>query len=228
LQHGGLPELFHLLSEETKTHYTRSLKDTILYKDIVQRYKIKDAVLLEDIFRFLCDNIGNLTSIMNIVNYLKNKRTTTNYETVSNYISYLKQTYLIHEVERYDIKGKELLSGTRKYYLNDLAFRKYMIPSFGFGLSGNLENAVYLHFKSLGYNVYAGAMRNREIDFVIEKNNEKKYIQVCYSLSDEDVIKREFGNLSFIHDNYEKMVITLDEVSFGEKDGIRHTCAWEL
>lgn len=228
LKTGGLPELYKLEEEETKIHYLSSLRDTIILKDIVERYKIKNAYLLEKIFKFTTDNIGGLFSINKIVHYLNSQKIKTNFETVANYINYLQQTFLIYETECFDVKGKTILSGSKKYYLNDLSFRNYLSSSFDYSLGGHLENVVYLHYHSLGYKIYVGKIGKSEIDFIIEKGKEKKYIQVAYSLSDKKVIEREFGNLEKINDAYEKTVISLDDVSLGNKNGIKHLRAWEM
>jgi len=228
LKSGGLPELFHLPEEEIKAHYVSSLKDTVMLKDIVQRYNIKDSQLLEDVFKFISGNIGNLFSINSLVNYLKSNGVKTNHETISNYIIYLTQSFLIHCAERYDIKGKEIFSGSKKYYLNDLSFKNYLSSGFNFGIGKHLENIIYLHYRSLGYIVYVGSIQGEEVDFVIEKGDEKKYVQVTYSLSDRKVANREFRALEKINDSFEKIVISLDEISLGNKNGIRHFCAWDL
>lgn len=225
---GGLPEFLNLPDEETKTHYVSSLKDTIMLKDIVARYGIKDVILLENIFKFIADNIGNLSSVNAIVNYLKSQKIKTNYETISNYVGYLTESFLVHYAERYDIKGKEIFSIGKKYYLNDLAFKNYLSSSFNYGLGKQLENIVYVHYKRLGYSVYVGSILGEEVDFVLEKENEKKYIQVAYSLSNEKTANREFRSLEKIRDSFEKTVISLDDAPLGNKDGIRHICAWEL
>jgi len=228
LKTGGLPELYKLEEEETRIHYLSSLRDTIILKDIVERYKIKNVYLLEKIFKFITDSIGSLFSINKIVHYLNSQRIKTNFETVSNYVNYLQQTFLIHEAECFDVKGKIILSGNRKYYLNDLSFRNYLSSSFDYGLGGHLENIIYLHYRSLGYKIYVGRIGKAEIDFIIEKEKEKKYIQVAYSLSSKKVIEREFGNLEKMRDAYEKIVISLDDVSLGSKNGIKHLRAWEI
>lgn len=228
LQTGGLPELFHLPDEETKRHYLTSLKDTILFKDIVQRYQIKDAVLLEHIFLYLLDNVGHLFSLNKVVNFILSNRQKTNHETVANYVHYLEQSYLIHEASRFDVRGKTILSGSKKYYVNDLSFRNYLSSSFEKGLSTHLENGIYLYYRRRGYHIFVGSLRGQEIDFVVEKDKEKKYIQVAYSLNDPKVLKREFYPLEAIRDNYEKLVVSLDEISLGSKEGIRHVLAWEL
>ncbi|MEA1962885.1 MAG: ATP-binding protein [Patescibacteria group bacterium] len=228
LKTGGLPELYKLKEEETKIHYLSSLRDAIILKDIVARYKIKDVYLLEKIFKFMTDNIGCLFSINKIAHYLNSQKIKTNFETVSNYINYLQQAFLIYEAECFDMKGKTILSGSKKYYLNDLSFRNYLSSSFDYGLGRHLENIVYLHYRSLGYKIYVGRIGKAEIDFIIEKEKEKKYIQVAYSLSNKKVIEREFGNLEKIRDAYEKTVISMDDVSLGNKNGIKHLQAWEM
>jgi len=228
LKKGGLPELLNFTNTETARHYVSSLKDTIVLRDIVQRYKIKDTYLLESLFRFLIDNIGNLCSVNSIVNYLKAQKINTNYDTIAGYINYLKQTYIIHEVERYDIKGKNVLSGVKKYYLNDLAFKNYLSSGFDIGMSQHLENAIYMYFRSEGYTIHVGTIKNLEIDFVLQKENDIKYIQVTRQLTSNEIIEREFGNMEKILNNYEKMVVSMDEFSIGTRKGIKHYCAWEL
>lgn len=228
LKTGGLPELFNLPSEEMKTHYLSALKDTILLKDVIQRHEIKDARLLEDLFKFLADNIGNLFSVSSIVRFLESQKIKTNHETIGNYLGYILESYVFHEVERFDIKGKNILSSNKKYYLNDLSFRNYLSSSFDFGLGKHLENAVYIYFRALGYKIFVGSIGKKEIDFIVEKGQEKKYIQTAYSLGDKKVALREFGNLEEIRDAHEKIVISLDDVSLGIKNGIKHICAWEL
>ena len=228
LKTGGLPELLHLEEEEMRFHYTSSLRDTIILRDIVQRYRIKDAWLIESLFKFLSLNAGNLFSVNNVVNYFKSHKLKTNHETVLSYLGYLKQSFLIHEVERYNIKAKEILSGAKKFYLNDLSFRNYSTLKFEFGLAQNLENYIYLFFRSKGYNIFVGNLKDKEIDFVVENDKEKKYIQVTWSLNDAAVIEREFGNLELIADHFSKVVISMDDVSFGTRNGIIHQLAWEL
>lgn len=228
LQTGGLPELFHLTDDETKRYYVSAIKDTVLLRDIIKRYNIKDAGLLEDIFRFLINNASNLISINNIVNYYKSKGKKTNYETVSNYICYIEHTFLIHKVERYTIKGKELLSGSYKYYANDTAYKNYLYAGVEYDIGYLLENIVFLHLIQAGFEVYTGAMRNKEIDFVAIKNDVKLYFQVAYLLTDENTVEREYGVFRSVNDNYEKYVITLDDVELPIRNGIYHVQAWKL
>ncbi len=122
-----------MVNEETKRNYTSAIKDTVLLRDIIQRHSIKDPKLLEDIFIYLVNNASNLVSIANIVNSMKSNGRKTTYDTVSNYIGYIEDTFLIHRAERYDIRGKETISGNCKYYINDLSFKNYLYPRFGYG-----------------------------------------------------------------------------------------------
>ncbi|PIS22675.1 AAA family ATPase [candidate division WWE3 bacterium CG08_land_8_20_14_0_20_41_10] len=228
LQTGGLPELFKLQDREVQVNYVSSLTDTILLNDIVKKFSVRDPALLGSLFKFVSDNIGNLSSPNTIVGFLKSAKVNTNYETVSNYLTYLSQALLIHEVDRFDIKGKALLTGAKKYYLNDLSFKNYLFSSFDVGLSKHLENAIYIYYRQQGYKVYVGTVGNLEVDFILEKSSDKKYVQVCYNLTDDKVISREFTPLESIKDNYEKIVVGLDDTSYGNKNGIKHLLAWEL
>lgn len=228
LQTGGLPELTNLHHVEARQHYIESLLNTILYKDIVKRYAIKDAYLLERIFKYVVVNTGQLVSINNIVNFLKSHKILVKYDTVAAYLGYLEDAFLLHRAERMEIKTKEILAGTRKYYLNDPAYKTFLTASFDVGYGQLLENTIYLHYKAEGNSVYVGAMRNAEIDFCLLKGGDYKYVQVAYLLSDKKIIEREFGNFRGIRDNYEKMVISLDESNHGNKNGIKHYSAWDL
>jgi len=228
LQTGGLPELYHLDEEEIRRHYIESLKNTIILRDIAGRRIIKDLNLLEDIFRFLSVNIGNLTSFSSLIDYFKNRQRKTNYETVSAYAGFLTVSFIIHLAERYKLRGKQVLGGEYKYYLNDLSFKNFLFGFFPSDMGYNLENYVYIQLRRMGYKVYVGIINGLEIDFVALKPEKTLYVQVCYLLNSPDVIKREFGNLLLIKDNHEKIVISLDETKFSDYEGIKHLRPWEL
>jgi predicted AAA+ superfamily ATPase len=228
LKNGGIPESCHLEDPEMKRNYLLSLKDSIVLRDIVRRHHIRDVYLLDKLLNFMIDSIGSLFSINKVVNYLKSSGYKCNAETIGNYVGYMKEAFFIHEVDRFDIKGKKILSSEKKYYLNDLGFKYFLFSSFDFAVGKYLENAVYLDLKRKGYQVYTGTLKNKEIDFIAEKDNERKYLQVCYVLADESVIAREFGNLEQIADNYEKVVVSLDDVNFGNRKGIKHINAWKF
>ena len=228
MQTGGLPDLYNLPNDETKMHYLSAIRDTILLRDIVSRYNIKDPRLLSDIFAYLINNVSNLISINNIVNYFISKNRKTNYETIANYIQYLQNSFLIHRVERYNIKGKDIVSGTNKYYINDLSFKNYLYSGFNHRIGYLLENLVYSQLRVSGFTVYTGAIRNKEIDFIATKASRKIYVQVSYLLYDAKTIEREYSELEKIRDNYEKIVVSLDDIKMPSRNGINHLLAWQL
>ncbi len=225
---GGLPELFMLQKQELKRNYVSAIKDTVLLRDIIQRHNIRDPKLLEDIFVFLVNNASNLISVTNIVNYFKNQGRKTSYEAVSAYIGYIEDTFLVHRCDRYDIKGKDTLSGNAKFYINDLAYRNYLYPGYGYGFGYIAENLIYLELCRAGYDVYVGALRNKEVDFVAKKADLVIYLQSTYMLSDEATVEREYSALEAIGDNFEKVVVSLDELSMPLRGGIKHIQAWNL
>ncbi|HEY5509406.1 MAG TPA: ATP-binding protein [Prolixibacteraceae bacterium] len=228
MQSGGLPEMFNFEQEELHRHYTESLRNTIVLRDIVGRHNIKDLSLLEDVFKFLSVNIGNLTSFSSIVNYFKSKQKKTNYETISSYVGFLKDTFIIHQAERFNLRGKQLLGGECKYYLNDLSFKNYLLGNYPSDIGNNLENYVYMQLRRMGYKVTVGVFKDVEIDFVAQKPEKTLYVQVCYLLNETKTVEREFGNLLLIKDNHEKIVVSLDDFKFSDYEGIKHIRPWEL
>jgi predicted AAA+ superfamily ATPase len=228
LSEGALPELHKLQEADTKKYYVSAVKDTILLRDIVQRYKIKDIALLDDLFKYLVNNSSKLISIANIVNYYKNLKKITSYETISNYISYFEEVFLVHKCLRYNISGKDVIGGNCKYYLNDMAFRNYLYPGIKFGIGYTLENLVYLELRRKGYDIYVGIINGLEVDFVATKGEKKLYLQVSYLLADEHTVERENSSLEKIPDNFEKYVVSLDDVVLASYNGIKHIQVWNL
>ena len=225
---GGYPEFVHFQSSDVKRNYISGLKDTVLLKDIIRRYTIRDVRLLEDLFAYLVNNSSNLLSITNITNFIKSKGRKTSYDTVSTYLGYIEEVYLVHRALRYNIKGKETLSGSYKYYMNDLSFKNYLYAGFGYGTGYLLENLVYLDLLRHGYDVYVGSVKDKEVDFVAIKNDRIIYVQATYMLVDERTVEREYAPLECIADNYEKIVVSLDDFQLPSRNGIRHVRAWEL
>ncbi|HLP45702.1 MAG TPA: hypothetical protein VK186_22705 [Candidatus Deferrimicrobium sp.] len=133
-------------------------------------HNIRDVYLLEKLMDFMIDSTGSFFSINKVVNYLKSSGYRSNVETIGNYVNYMKETFFIHEVERFDIKGKRILSSEKKYYLNDLGFKYFLSSSFDFGVDKYLENAVFLDLKRKGYRVFTGTQHGKEIDFIAEKD----------------------------------------------------------
>ena len=224
----GIPEAYNLPNDELKISFFGSLKESILMKDIVRRYEIRNPQLLNTLFHFLIDNIGGLFSTKKIVNTLNTHNIKTNVNSINSYLDYLESAYLIKSIQRYDLKGKKILEGEKKYYLNDLAFQNYFTSSFDIRNSKLLENFVLNHLQIKSYKVYIGKLNDTEINFVAEKNKKKFYIQVAYILDTEKVIQREYGNLEKIHDHWPKYVVSLDDLTLPPKNGIHHIQAWNI
>lgn len=228
LQEGGLPEMMHLPNQETKRQYISALKDTIMLRDIVQRYAIKEPKLLNDLWVYIIQTQANLMSVNNITHFIKSRGRKVNYDTVANYLGYLEEAFLIHKTERYNIKGKDLIGGNVKYYANDVAYGQFLFSGFRHGLGYVLESLVYLELRRNGYTVYAGVLPNKEIDFVAIKAERIIYLQCAYILVDEATINREFSALEAIRDAHGKYVVSLDEIPIQHPGGIKHIQAWNL
>ncbi|MFW5850713.1 MAG: ATP-binding protein, partial [Bacteroidota bacterium] len=228
MQQGGLPELSNLPDEEMQRNYVMAVKNTVLLRDIIQRHVIKDAQLLEDIFKYFIVHTSQLISIRNIVNFFISNNRKTNYETVSTYIQYIEQAFLIYKTERYLLQGKQTIAGVYKYYCNDASFKNYLYPGLHHGVGYMLENLVFLELLRFGYQVYIGNIKHKEIDFVAHKKDRIIYIQVSYILENQETIEREYSVLELIQDNYEKYVVSLDDILFPPYKGIRHCNVWKL
>ncbi|MDG1242076.1 MAG: ATP-binding protein [Opitutae bacterium] len=222
LRMGGMPATYHFERDEELIHqYIGSVYNTILLKDIVKRHAIRNVSLLENIARYLFDNIGNTMSAKRIADYLKAQRLRVGVDTVQNYLGYFTEALLAHKVLRYDMKGKRHLELHEKYYLNDIGIRHALLGYREADIGGILENIVFLELKRRGYSVSIGKLGDREVDFIATRQNEKIYIQVAYLLASPETIEREFGVLKSIPDNYPKYVLSLDTL-FGENfDGIQ-------
>ncbi|WP_429945946.1 ATP-binding protein [Bibersteinia trehalosi] len=213
LRKGGFP-MVHTANYEAETVYkiVQDIYASVILRDTVQRHKIRDVELLERIVKYAFDNIGNTFSGKNVADYFKSQQRKIDLNTVYNYLKALESAFILHRVERFDIKGKEILKTQEKFYLGDVSL---LYATMGFRtslISGILENLVYLELKRRGYQVYIGKLDKQEIDFIAQKQNEKIYIQVAYKLESEETVKREFSPLQEIADNYPKYVITMDEL----------------
>ena len=222
LRYGGFPAIHHFdLEEEVVYQYISALYDTILLKDVVKRNNVRNIHLLENVSRYLFDNIGNIFSAKKVADYIRSQRMSVGVETVQNYIAYLLSTFAIHKVSRYDIKGKRLLELHEKYYLGDIGMRHAILGFREGDISGLLENLVFLELKRRGYKVFIGQLGKQEIDFIAEKKNRKIYIQVAYLLATPETIEREFSVLLRINDNYPKYVLSMDTVFGNDVQGIQ-------
>ena len=223
LRYGGLPGIHLLpLKDDTIFAYLNSILNTVLYSDVIIRHKIRDAAVFDRVVKYLFDNIGNITTAKKIADYFKSQKVKVSVDTVLNYITYLETSLIINRVPRYDIKGKKFLEFHDKVFLNDIGLRNGLIGYREKNINGLLENIVYKELQSRGYKVSVGVLNQLEIDFIAEKQNDIKYIQVCYLLNSEDTVEREFGSLEKISNNYEKIVVSMDKFFPEERNGIIH------
>ena len=230
LKYGGLPYLIHLpKNDDIIFEYLKNIYDTILFRDVVSRNEIRDVAFLNNLLHFLADNTGSIVSAKKISDYLKSQQSSKSVSIIINYLTFLENAYFIFKAKRKDIQGKKIFEIGEKYYFEDFGLRNSVL---GFNISDInkiVENAVYLHLLINGYKIYVGKKGDKEIDFIAERKNEKLYIQVTTSLSDEKVIKREFGNLLEVKDNYPKMVVSYDEFSGSSSYmGIKHITLFEF
>ena len=220
LRYGGLPMRFSL-EDVSLEPYLSDTYDAIVVKDVIQRNNIKDTGLLNMILAFLMDNIANPFSARSIVAALRTEGINTSVETVISYIDYIKKAMVVYSAQRYDIKGKKLLTTNEKYYTVDLGLRNCVKASGEIDYNKLYENIVYLELLYRGYDVKVGKTDDYEIDFIAYKGSEILYVQVCYLLAAPETVEREFGNLERIKDNYPKYVVSGDLPDFS-RNGIKH------
>lgn len=221
LRFGGLPYLIHLsLEDHIIFDYLRNIYATILYKDVVNRYKVRNTHFLEQLVKFLADNTGQLFSAKRISEYLKSQRVNISVQVVLNYLNFLTKSYMIFQVGRSDIRGRKIFETGEKYYFENVGLRNAVIGFSQSDISQILENIVFMHLIAKGYKVTVGNLDEFEIDFVAEKHDEKKYFQVTYLMTDEKTTLRESGNLLKIKDNYPKYIISMDELPASNFKGI--------
>jgi len=222
LKYGGLPYLINLkLNDHVVYDYLKSIYLTILYKDILKKYNIRNTDFLERLVEFLADNTGSLISAKKISDYLKNQKINISHVNVLNYLTYLVSAFFIFQVKRSEIGGKKIFEVGEKYYFEDLGLRHSIIGFRQNDIGKIMENVVFLHLIISGWEVTVGKSNGNEVDFVCKKAGEKLYVQVAYLLVDEATRNREFGNLLAIKDNYPKMVVSMDEFSGNSFEGIQ-------
>lgn len=222
LEFWWLPEIILETNDNLKKNYIKNLKNSVILKDIVDRYKIKNYSFFEKIFLFISQNIWNITSLRKVEDYLKKDKIKISLSTISNYIKYLENTYLINNCEKYDLSWKKVLEYNSKYYFNDLWIRNSIYYNFNFDIWKLLENYVFNILISKGYKVYIWEKQWVEIDFIASRENEKMYFQVAYLISSKSVYDREFWNLKKIKDNFEKIVLSMDDIEFKDDSWIKH------
>lgn len=208
IKEGGMAGSYLYHDIESKYDYIKEVFNTLIVRDIRQKYRIKNTILMDKLVDFLMDNVSNLTSSRSIADTLTLDKDRINHKTINTYIQYLCYAFAFYRIRRYDISGKKYLSSTDKYYLSDHAFRYARLGTKNLDYERIMENIVAIELLRRGYEVYVGVLYQKEIDFVAMKRNEKIYIQVADSISEEKTFQREVAPLFQIKDAYPKIIIS--------------------
>ena len=224
LKYGGLPAITLIRNnDELVLSYLNDIYNSIVKKDIIDRNNLKDTTLLENIIKYLANNIGSPISSTKISNYLNSNKIAPNcnHQTIDNYLNMLEKSYIIYKADRTDIKDKSVLKTLGKYYISDTGIRNIILGFRNINEGHLLENVVYLELLRRGYKVSIGKNYEYEVDFVAENPNEIIYLQVSLSITDEKVKDREIRSLENIKDNYEKIILTMDKTINQDFNGIK-------
>ncbi len=220
------------LEEDEISKYLGSLYNDVIIKDIMIRKGVLDETMLKSVANFALDNIGNILSTNNIANTMTSAGRAINVRTVERYLEGFTESFFLYKAIRYDIKGKQYLKTGEKYYVSDLGLRYFMLGRKIGDIGHILENIVYLELLRRGYDVYIGKVDDYEVDFVAIDSNGKRYIQVCETLKDNEnkILTRELNSLQKINDNYEKMILTMDNIPVSNEEGIivKNALEWLL
>lgn len=233
MRFGGMPALKDYNFDEKQSRDTLdSIYNTVIVKDVLSRSAIKDVSVLERLTGFMADNIGNMTSINKITNYLVSEKSLSspNNKLIEAYTTALENAFILYPVKRYDIKGKEFLKSLNKFYIVDSGLRTYLLGRVR-DTGRILENIVYFELLRRGYNVSVGKIGDMEIDFIATRGEEKVYIQVSDELTNTETRERELASLQAIRDSFEKIILTMDYIHTGTtEDGIKviHLIDWLL
>ena len=223
LRIGGFPVLHTANYTEASAYKViYDIYSSVILRDTVQRYNIRNVELLERVIKYAFDNIGNTFSGKNVADYFKSQQRKIDMNTIYNYLSALEGAFILYRTPRYDIKGKEILKTQEKFYLSDVGL---LYATMGFRdtkINGVLENIVFLELKRRDYQVYVGKMDLKEIDFIAEKQGKKVYVQVAYKLESEATVEREFSQLIAIEDQHPKFVVTMDDFWSESIEGVKH------
>lgn len=221
LKIGGFPGISLVKNnEDIIDSYLSGILNTVIVKDVVQRNDVRDVSLLENLIKFLTDNIGNPLSIKKISDYLTSAGRKTSSETIDNYIKMLESAYIFYKAKRYDIKGKLYLKTLEKFYLVDAGLRQILLKKGYYDYDHIIENIVYFELLNRGYEVSIGKIGSLEVNFIAEKSNEKIYYQVSTTLKEEKTFQREISPFESIKDHHKKVILTMDNVIDNNYKGI--------
>jgi len=198
-----------------------SIYNTIVIKDIMNRKQVSDSMMLQSVLRFIFDNIGNPLSTKKIADTMTSDGRKIDSKTIEKYLTALKESYIIYQSKRYDVKGKQYLKTLEKYYVVDIGFRYMLLGKRSMDAGHILENVVYLELLRRNYDVYVGKVDAFEVDFVAQNPDGNHYYQVALTVRDEDVLAREIRPLQMIHDDYPKVILTLDDDPTRDIEGIK-------
>jgi predicted AAA+ superfamily ATPase len=223
MRYGGLPYLHNLnLKDDIVFDYLKNIYAAILYKDVIARHSIRNVGFLDKLNLFLADNTGSTVSAKKISDYLRSQKISISHNVILDYLNYLCEAFFVFKVKRNDLKGEKILGFGEKYYFEDLGIRHAISGYKNDDINKILENTVYLHLLINGFDVTVGKLNDREIDFVADKGEKRIYVQVAFSIPNQKVKDREFGNLLEIKDNYRKIVVSLDEIQVNSYKGVEH------
>ena len=226
LENSSFPQTLELKGQPDEIRdYLEGLYNTIVVKDIVNRKKITDTMMLKSLLRFVFDNIGNPLSSKKIADTMTSAGRKNDVKTVEKYLEALTESYILYQAKRYNIKGKQYLKTLEKYYVVDVGLRFMLLGSKQMDAVHILENVVYLELLRRGYDVYVGKINEFEVDFVAQNSRGTSYFQVALTVRDEKTLQRELRPLQSIRDHYPKMILTLDEDPETQYDGIRRVNA---
>lgn len=222
VQLGGFPAT-HLQDYSQDEVYTivKDIYNSTIFYDIVRRNQVKKIDQLERVVKYTFNNVGSKYTAKSISNYFKLEKRKIDNETVYSYLEKLQKAYILHKCSRYDLQGKDILKTQEKFYLADVSLRYSVLGYTVDSVASSLENIVYLELKRRGYDVYIGKIKDKEIDFVATKQNEKIYVQVTQEIKSEKTQKREYEQLLEIKDNYPKYVVMADDFAGGNYEGIK-------
>ncbi|MBR5032913.1 MAG: ATP-binding protein [Treponema sp.] len=226
---GSLPFTLQLeKNQENIYQYLNGVYNTIIVKDIARRHQIKDVSILESVIRFMFNNCGNICSSKKISDTLTSGGRKTSQPTVESYMHFLEECFLVYKVERYDVRGKEILKNLAKYYIADTGLRNMLLGFRNIDTGHILENMIFLELKRKKFEIFTGRNHNAEIDFVVKNQRTIIYIQVAESVKDEATLQRELSAFNNIKDSYPRLLITMDRSPNEDFNGVRHINAFDF